>query len=564
MTEPVKAGRLSMLALRARIILVLAGAVIPAALVIFSFAWQSLQTSQARAIEDIEQDQALLASRMLASRGAGGRLAAMFAATMGFSGDPEAGCARHVAAAAPVLGGYFGIGVARGGKLLCAQAISGGFDPGALVAAMSVAPAISPASASELVEVPAGKGGVFIVSSAASQAPDVRVFIANDPAFYVGILDLFRATPSSAAFLTDNAMRRIAAGTNAGEGLQNLPGLRLADGKDMRVTRGADGLDYFVATQRLVDGFWLVTAQLKSDVYGPAMRQFALLAAAPILVFTAAALAIWLGLSGLVLRWVHRMEEVTRAYARGEAGVRIGALPGAPVEFAVLARNFDALSDAVAQRTRELEAQVTQKQRFIRELHHRVKNNLQIIASLMALQKGALTPGERAVVRFAEDRVNAMSAAYAVSYAETELGQVSVGALVKEVVQRFFHDTGLQDTGSQDTGSQGVAAAPAPEFAISPLAGMLDIDAAITISMLLAEYLPAMIDASAASRVPVAVKVDCSDASLTLSLAGSAARGDPRGALSTRIVNAYVRQLGATLSETAGGGVAIAIPRVPF
>ena len=59
------------------------------------------------------------------------------------------------------------------------------------------------------------------------------------------------------------------------------------------------------------------------------------------------------------------------------------------------------------------------------------------------------------------------------------------------------------------------------------------------------------------------VKVDCSDASLTLTLAGSAARGDPRSALSARIVSAYARQLGATLLETEGGGVVIAIPRVP-
>jgi two-component sensor histidine kinase len=45
---------------------------------------------------------------------------------------------------------------------------------------------------------------------------------------------------------------------------------------------------------------------------------------------------------------------------------------------------------------------LTDSDRFVRELHHCVKNNFQIIASLVNLQKRALPPDRQGEVRFVE------------------------------------------------------------------------------------------------------------------------------------------------------------------
>ena len=55
---------------------------------------------------------------------------------------------------------------------------------------------------------------------------------------------------------------------------------------------------------------------------------------------------------------------------------------------------------------------LTDNDGFVRELHHRVKNNFQLIASLVSLQKRMLPPDRRSEVRFVEEHVQCMAAAY--------------------------------------------------------------------------------------------------------------------------------------------------------
>jgi two-component sensor histidine kinase len=54
---------------------------------------------------------------------------------------------------------------------------------------------------------------------------------------------------------------------------------------------------------------------------------------------------------------------------------------------------------------------------LLRELNHRVKNNFQIIVSLMNLRKRMLPPERREDIRFVEEHVQSMSVAYRHVYA---------------------------------------------------------------------------------------------------------------------------------------------------
>jgi two-component sensor histidine kinase len=69
---------------------------------------------------------------------------------------------------------------------------------------------------------------------------------------------------------------------------------------------------------------------------------------------------------------------------------------------------------------------------LVRELHHRVKNNLQIIVSLMNVQKRMLPQERRGEIRFLEEHVQSMAAAYRVVYASGELTKVSIDELIRE------------------------------------------------------------------------------------------------------------------------------------
>src|SRR5690606_30377270 len=118
----------------------------------------------------------------------------------------------------------------------------------------------------------------------------------------------------------------------------------------------------------------------------------------------------------LVNRWIRRMRRTAALYGAGRLSARVGAIEQAPVELQSLARAFDDMAFSVEQRSRDLERAVAEREHFLRELHHRIKNNFQMIASLLSLQRRELRPPIEPAIREAHDRVQALAAAYRVSY----------------------------------------------------------------------------------------------------------------------------------------------------
>jgi two-component sensor histidine kinase len=323
--------------------------------------------------------------------------------------------------------------------------------------------------------------------------------------------------------------------------------LKLPEHRATTSARSAGGqtMVYTVGKLSSVD-LWLITAQKEADVLGLPLRQLVVTALAPLVMILAAVIAIWIGLHGSVLRWVSALGKATRAYSAGAMTSRVGDTSAAPREFAELASSFDTLADRMAERRLELEREVASKTNYIREIHHRVKNNLQVIGSLLALQKRELPADQRAVLRFPEDRVNAMSAAYRASYAVSEIGQVPIGNVVREVSHR------LQTSGD----------ARNVRFDLDFSGGELDIDldTAVSVAMLLAEILPAYADSGDRTASIVRIRLAATPETVVIAIHGDPSTERQTFHLAKRFIQAYLRQLGATMDETRPGETVIEAP----
>ncbi len=133
-------------------------------------------------------------------------------------------------------------------------------------------------------------------------------------------------------------------------------------------------------------------------------------AAVPVLIGVAAVLIVAIASEAMVMHWLSYLERLSRAYARGRYSLRPRRLLEAPYEFRALGEAVEEMAAAVEHRDQALRESLEEQAVLLREVHHRVKNNLQIIGSLLSLQASRSTDiGVREALQDALTRIDAIS-----------------------------------------------------------------------------------------------------------------------------------------------------------
>ena len=96
----------------------------------------------------------------------------------------------------------------------------------------------------------------------------------------------------------------------------------------------------------------------------------------------------------------------------------------------------ETLEQRVAERTEALNASLHQKEMLLREVHHRVKNNLQIVSSLLNLQSRELTDATQLdVLSSTRDRVRAISAVHEQLYESGDFAEIDLARHLEKLVR---------------------------------------------------------------------------------------------------------------------------------
>jgi two-component sensor histidine kinase len=83
---------------------------------------------------------------------------------------------------------------------------------------------------------------------------------------------------------------------------------------------------------------------------------------------------------------------------------------------------------------RQLQVSLHDKEVLLKEIHHRVKNNLQMVASLLALQSSQLTdPKAQGLFQDSQDRVRSLALLHDTLYQAGSLGQFNFAAYMKTI-----------------------------------------------------------------------------------------------------------------------------------
>lgn len=268
----------------------------------------------------------------------------------------------------------------------------------------------------------------------------------------------------------------------------------------------------------------------------------------PLLMWIAAAGLGWLVVRFLLIQPIIALRRAVAAYRLGEV-LALPPLRGAPREIDELAQAFQDMSVRVARHDDEMREALDRQTKLTREVHHRVKNNLQIIASLISLHsRTADGPGARAAYASIQRRVDALAVVQRNHYAEMEVNRgVSAPPLISEIAASLR---------ASANGGGGLH----PQFEVDADQLWLHQDVAAPVAFLIAELADLALSAVPDAVVRIAL-VACPDEpnKAVLSIVSeqftrAALDGNSHGALFKRVLAGLSRQLRTALDHDGERG----------
>jgi two-component sensor histidine kinase len=275
----------------------------------------------------------------------------------------------------------------------------------------------------------------------------------------------------------------------------------------------------------------------------------------PLLMWAAAAGLSWFIVDRLLIRPLRVLRASVAAYTPGEVidPGKLGPLPAQ--EIRELGDTFRAISRTVALHEAGLAEAVVRQTKLTREVHHRVKNNLQVISSLINFHaRGAPSPDATAAYASIQRRVDALAVVHRNHFAEMEDNRgLNLRSVIGELASNIR--------------------ATAPEGATS-LSIVLDVDpylvnqdVAVAVAFLVTETIELAMNCDAAAQVRVAIKPGEDDKKAKLRVVSRAFVESERleTLLSTRygrVIEGLSRQLRAPLHHdpmTGAYEIAIAV-----
>lgn len=264
---------------------------------------------------------------------------------------------------------------------------------------------------------------------------------------------------------------------------------------------------------------------------------------------------------GVAERWCLRplksIEAAAAAIAQGDLAPPWPDRPTVP-ELEALTHSIFALGAAISARERALRASLAQREHMLREIHHRVKNNLQMISSLLNLQADKIRSPR--ILRLFDDtrnRMQVLSILHQHLYERSDWSTIDFQAYISDLVEHVSARRSTMDR-------------PAVRYSVQ--AGVMPVgpDVAIPVGLIVNEAVSNALSHAFADTVAPEIRIVAEDSEGEIvimiddngrgsSLAG--AQTDGRRGLGITLINGLAAQLGGSAEISSGptGGTRVRV-----
>ncbi|WP_157801985.1 sensor histidine kinase [Brevirhabdus pacifica] len=160
-------------------------------------------------------------------------------------------------------------------------------------------------------------------------------------------------------------------------------------------------------------------------------------AAFPLLMWLSSLAVAYFAVHWLVIRHIRSLRLRMSSFAKTRRVLQPPAPVSMPAELQEMEDSFIYMTDTILKDEAELENAVREQKVLLKEVYHRVKNNLQLIASIMNMQMRQLKSEEaRSVLRRVQERVLSLATVHRNLYQNDTLAQIRGDLLLKEIVNQ--------------------------------------------------------------------------------------------------------------------------------
>ena len=182
----------------------------------------------------------------------------------------------------------------------------------------------------------------------------------------------------------------------------------------------------------------------------------------PVLMWVASIAVVMLAVHYLVVRHLKQINRQLRSFALGNRDAFQRLSGDAPRELRELDSTFSKMALLIRRDEVEQEEALREKTTLLMEVHHRVKNNLQLIASILNLQSRRVSdPAARTILQGVQGRVRSLATIHRTLYEQKQVSDSDATAFFETILQESMAMAqGDSDSLSLDTNFEPIAIAP--------------------------------------------------------------------------------------------------------
>ncbi len=277
-------------------------------------------------------------------------------------------------------------------------------------------------------------GGISYLVVSARAANGAGGLFAVDPALLDQVYDLGSAGEGMHVALVSRSGNIVVARGSGEADASWLPSrTRVPDQQMQWSAPSRSGATRAYVARMVADPDLYVIASFDGAPERAAFIQFLTLLIAPLLTLGLLCLVYLRAIDQHCVRWLRGIEAAARARST-LSSARAVVADDMPSDIRSVAEAFNGMVDEQEVRQRKLQTALDDNRFLVRELHHRVKNSLQVVQSYIGLTKRDYRGEARLALSDAECRVHVLSAAYRFTLADGEMQPVRVDLFLDDVV----------------------------------------------------------------------------------------------------------------------------------